>query len=291
MTAPQTALRCGQPGQAASVIVAGCAIRYRIFGTAGAGPDLLFLHGRGANMHWWLPFMPRIAQGRRAVALDLSGCGDSDWRPDGYSVRLFAEEVLGVAAACGLRHPVLIAHSFGGTVGLRAALHDPAALGGLIMVDSRLLCLRDLSAPKDQLIARHLRGYPTRAAALARFRLTPEQPGADPDFLAWLAAQSLRQDPDGWRWKFDGRAVDLTPDMMDPAQVRAALAQMPGPLAAIWGGASPLGTPADQDIAHRLSDRIRHHHIANAGHHIMADQPDALIDCLNDLLATPATAG
>src|SRR6202012_4270811 len=48
-----------------------------------------------------------------------------------------------------------------------------------------------------------LKLYPTREAALARFRVVPEHPAPPPYVLDNLAENSVRAVPDGWTWKFD----------------------------------------------------------------------------------------
>ena len=111
------------------------------------------------------------------AALDLSGHGDSG-RREVYRLDVWAEEVLAVAAAAGIAGPpVLIGHSMGGFVALRAASIYGARLAGAVAIDSPV---RDITpeerAARDQRAFGPLRVYPTREAAMARFRPIPDQP-------------------------------------------------------------------------------------------------------------------
>jgi hypothetical protein len=49
--------------------------------------------------------------------------------------------------------------------------------------------------------------YETFDAALARFRLMPEQPCDNPFIVEFIGRHSLRRAEDGWVWKFDSEAM------------------------------------------------------------------------------------
>ena len=85
------------------------------------GAGLLFVHGGGANAHWWTHVAARFADDFRVVAIDLSGHGDSDHRA-GYQLEQWTDEVVAVAAAAGIDGlPVVIGHSLGGFVTIATA--------------------------------------------------------------------------------------------------------------------------------------------------------------------------
>ena len=89
--------------------------------------------------------------------------------------------------------------------------------------------MRDLT-PEDRAAREHrafgpLRVYPTRQAAIARFRPIPDQPA-----LAYIAdhvaATSIRPVEGGWTWKFDPRIFardHLTPELLTRLDCRVAL--------------------------------------------------------------------
>ena len=83
-----------QPG---AVLVAGTEITYRAWGTPGAS-GLILVHGGAAHARWWDHIAPLLTTGRRVLAVDLSGHGDSGRRA-AYSLDAWAEEVMAVAAA------------------------------------------------------------------------------------------------------------------------------------------------------------------------------------------------
>ena len=57
----------------------------------------MLVHGGAANAHWWGFIAPQLARGYHVVAPDLSGHGDSGWRPD-YPREVWSEEIMTVAA-------------------------------------------------------------------------------------------------------------------------------------------------------------------------------------------------
>ena len=168
-----------EPG---SVAVDGTMISYRAYGRPEDG-GIVLVHGGAAHARWWDHIAPLLARGRRVVALDLSGHGDSD-RRDAYNLDLWAHEVLAVASAAGITGPpIVIGHSMGGFVALRVAGLYGTQIEGVVVIDSPV---RDITpeerAARDQRAFGPLRVYPTRKAAIARFRPIPDQPVLD-----WIA--------------------------------------------------------------------------------------------------------
>jgi pimeloyl-ACP methyl ester carboxylesterase len=109
-----------------------------VYEVAGAGqPPMVFVHGWSCDRSYLAPQVAHFAQRHAVLAVDLRGHGQSD-KPDPgpgrYDVDVLADDVLAVAAAAGLRRPVLVGHSLGALIGLSAAAR-PGALSALVMVD------------------------------------------------------------------------------------------------------------------------------------------------------------
>ena len=277
--------------------IEGAEIEVLTWGERGR-PGLLLLHGFTAHADWWSFLAPQLAQGRRVVAFSLSGMGRSGWR-DTYSLEQHAREAMAVAEATGLFEsivpPIVIGHSFGSFATRIVAHAIGARLGGIVLVDGALAA----SEHDDEYDGVPVRGhrhriYLTLEQAIARFRFEPAQSCDNPYVMDFLARTSLGLTPaahggDGWSWRFD-------PDLR--AKIRALpnaelLAPVTCRMALLFGDRSKLMTG-------RRLDLIRRHTpadapwivIPDAGHHIMVDQPLALIAALRSLLATwqPAVA-
>jgi pimeloyl-ACP methyl ester carboxylesterase len=123
------------------------------------------------------------------------------------------------------------------------------------------------------------RTYPSRAAALARFRLVPEHPVL-PYVREHVAACSVtRRDNGEWGWKFDRNLFQkMTPSW--PA------ARPAGCRAAIVRAQHGMMTP---EMAGRLRDQLGRaatvFEIPAAGHHVLLDEPLCLVTALRAVLA------
>ena len=262
--------------------VEGVSIAYREWGEERGGPagrGIVLVHGGAAHSRWWDHIGPLLADGRRVVAIDLSGHGDSG-RRGSYSLDGWAREVLAVAAAAGLTAPpTVIGHSMGGHVTLRAASLFGSRIEGAVVIDSPL---RDMApeehAAQERRAFGSLRVYPTREAILARFRPIPDQP-ALPYISAHVARTSIRTVEGGWSWKFDPRIFarhELSQSRLTRLDCRVALFR------AEYGILSAQLSEIMYDRLGRLAPVIE---IPAAGHHVMLDQPVALVTGLRTLLA------
>ena len=88
------------PVETGKVEAAGATIAYRAWGEAGQ-PGIVLVHGGMAHSGWWDHIGPQLARGRRVVALDLSGHGDSDHR-DHYDLETWSAEILVAAEGGGI---------------------------------------------------------------------------------------------------------------------------------------------------------------------------------------------
>ena len=295
-----------------TVSVGGAAIELLTWGNRGK-PGLLFVHGNSAHADWWSFIAPLFADDYRVAALSLSGMGGSDWR-DAYSFETYAQELRACAEAAGLYDapdlPTFIGHSFGGAVVFYAAAVFPQWMRAGILIDTGFG-----GPPTAEDIARYEKAngvvegaagrwrdpfardrpnrvYPTLQAALARFRFMPPQVPGDLGITDFIARHALKRaplpdavsgDPDGWTWRFD-------PMMMkkfNHADLFALHGRDVKRVAHIIGDRSALTDPdifarAHADLMPADAPKIV---IPDCAHHVMVDQPLALVAALRTLLA------
>ena len=256
----------------------GIPIAYRMWG-GQAERGIILVHGGGAHARWWDHIAPLLAAERRVIAVDLSGHGDSG-RREHYGIDVWAREVLAVAADAGFgTPPVVIGHSMGGIVTLRLAAMFGSHIEGAVIVDSPLHARApEQHAAQRERVFRQLRLYPTREAVLARFRPVPDQPVLG--YIAdHVAAESIRQVEGGWTWKWDPAVFNSRESpsgRLTKLDCRAALFRAEhGILSA--------------EMSDRLYDRLGRVapviELPAAGHHVMLDQPIALVAALRTLLS------
>lgn len=267
------------PSAGHGVTVRGAKIRYRRWSISGAsGVPIILVHGMLAHSHWWDAVAGLLAPCHPIVALDLSGLGDSG-RRDRYEREVHGEEIIAVADDAGFDNPMLVAHSYGGDPAMRSCIAMPNRFERLIVVDSRLPLPGVAPLGQPGAIAKLVRkSYPSREAALARFRLTPDSRLAQPLLLDHIARHSIRLDGTCWTWKFDATtAINAATDkFLDPANVKT-------PLIFINGSDSEIVTPDQVELTRRYFPDAPILNIAAAGHHVLVDQPLVLATLLGGL--------
>jgi pimeloyl-ACP methyl ester carboxylesterase len=254
----------------------GVPVAYRMWGSPSAR-GIILVHGGGAHSRWWDHIAPLLAVGRRVIAIDLTGHGDSG-RRETYTFDGWAREVLAVATDAGLDAPVVIGHSMGGVVTLRLAALHGSRIEGAVVIDSPL---RDRApeelAARRQRIFRQLLAYPTREEIVARFRPVPDQPVLG--YVAQhVAATSVRQVDRGWIWKWD-------PAVFSNREVPTPLARLDCRAALFRAEHGILSAEMSDLIYDRLGRVAPVIEIPVAGHHVMLDQPIALVAALRTLLS------
>lgn len=122
----------------ATLRVGDVRLAYRMWGGEGGGTPVLLLHCLGADGGDWAAVAPRLAAGRRVIALDLRGHGASD-RPGEYALERVRDDVIGFADALGLTRTVVIGHSYGGVIACLVAQARPAMVDKLVIEDAPAL--------------------------------------------------------------------------------------------------------------------------------------------------------
>lgn len=244
-------------------------------------PGLLFVHGDAAHADWWSFICPMFAADYRVCAMSLAGMGDSDWR-DHYDYEDFADDAEAAAQACGLHEgrgkPVYIGHSFGGRQVFYAASRRAEQMRAAILID---VGFRGQPAGPPPNRASN-RVYPSLSEALARFRLAPPQPVENLYILDLLARRGLKRVAEGWTWKFDPQMWGKF-DRQMATDFIATPPKVELPLAHVYGEfGSRRSSPDWQDPypAHGLLVGV-----PDAHHHVMVDQPLALVTAIRGVLA------
>jgi pimeloyl-ACP methyl ester carboxylesterase len=250
----------------------------------GRGPPLVFVHGFRGHAHWWDWIAPSFAHDYDVVALDLSGMGDSSWRAQ-YDRPLFAQDILGLIDHLG--DPALVVgHSFGGTSLIHACAVDSETssqprIDHAIVIDSWIRFPDDPVYKPGQL--RPGQTYGDFESARSRFRLVPAQAVAEPSMMDHLARHSLCEVDGRWHWKFDPAMREFSPINNGPE----LLQRVRTPLDIVYGGTSSI---VNRERAKRCVDRLAHgrgpFEIPDGGHHMMFDQPEALVATIDVLLRT-----
>ena len=96
-----------------------------------ARPTTVLVHGLDSSKETWSGVLADLAtRGYPAIAVDLRGHGESPLgAPDEFGPRALSRDVLSAVAAAGVPRPyVLVGHSMGGRIAMRAAADDAEAV-------------------------------------------------------------------------------------------------------------------------------------------------------------------
>jgi pimeloyl-ACP methyl ester carboxylesterase len=113
--------------------------RPAIYGVAGDGAPLVFLHGWGLSHRTYRSVLKRlVGRGIKVYAPALPGFGNTaSLSDDAFSLAGYARWVDGFIAAVGIEEPVtLVGHSFGGGVAIKTAHDHPKRVARLVLVNS-----------------------------------------------------------------------------------------------------------------------------------------------------------
>lgn len=273
-----------QSYDAGETSVDGVRVTHRAWGKLGQ-PVVVLVHGGAAHAGWWDHIGPYLAAEHRVVALDLSGHGDSDRRPS-YSLNTWADEVMAVSGQDSGDKPIIVGHSMGGFVALTAARLFGDQVAGVVAIDSPV---REMSPEARAWVdsGKHVPGnkiYPSRDVILGRFRTLPEDSASLEFVRAHIAAGSIKCVDGGWTWRFDPNI--FLRSRMDPEELAEATCKV----ALIRGERGMATTDITSVVADRLGGYVPVTLIPDSGHHIMLDQPIALIAALQTLLGQWSSA-
>lgn len=261
--------------------VEGATIAYQHWKNPGK-PALLFVHGHAAHAHWWDFIAPAFVSDYDVVAIDNSGSGESDHRAE-YSAALFAQEIVSCINAAQLNSPIIVGHSFGGSMTRIAAHLFPEQLDSIIIVDSALPPKRSSREPLPMPKVRN-RFYESMEQGKRRFRLRPPQPCDNKFILDYLAGHSLKKTAEGFEFKLDG-AVFAKMSLSEKFPAAADMVRdMRIPVGFIYGEKSRFFPPAiAEGLAFFLNPTLIRV-VPEAHHHVFLDQPQRFIEVLRDLL-------
>jgi pimeloyl-ACP methyl ester carboxylesterase len=263
------------------VLVNNTWIRVRDMGPAQAEGKrpLLLVHGYGSWLDSWKLVQPELAKDRRVVSLDLKGFGLSEKPQGAYGPEAHAREVTRLADQLGLERPILVGHSYGGGVVLRAVLRSEESFSGVVLVSAYAL--------SEQVF---------RAFRWARVPVLGE-------FLFWVVFRDLPGEK--FAMAFHDRKRFATPEAIDdygehvtrPGAIYAGLQTVRGmdyqeaerqyntitlPVLMVYGDDDRTTTPAHaKDLAARL-DRGRLLMLERCGHVPPWERPGALTRAIRD---------
>lgn len=274
-------------------VVDGHRMHYIDEGPRDADATMLMVHGNPTWSFYYRRLVSHFRDRVRCVAVDHIGCGLSD-KPQQYRYTLaqHIDNLESLIDQCDLRNVTLVAHDWGGAIGLGALLKTTDRF-------NRVLLMNTAAFPPPYIpfriavcrwpfvgswLVRGLNGF-----ARAAITMATEQPGG----LAPEVARRLLSPYDSWanrvaihRFVKDIPTSPAHPTWQVLADIESKLGQLnEWPIELVWGMRDWCFRPECLD---RLLDHwpnANASRLPEAGHYVMEDAPDEVIAAAERLLA------
>lgn len=131
----ERAAEAAAPPRGEIEIINGAAVHVVVTG-APDGPDLVLIHGsNGHTRDMSFSLAAKLAPHYRVFMVDRPGLGYSAaLGPKGDSLRAQASQIAEAVKAMGAKSPIVLGHSYGGSVALAWAAYAPESLSALVLL-------------------------------------------------------------------------------------------------------------------------------------------------------------
>lgn len=258
----------------------------------GEGPPLLMVHGNPTWSFYWRRLVQAFRGRYRVVALDHVGCGLSD-KPQAYPYTLqrHIENLSELVTRLGLSRTTLVAHDWGGAIGLGTVLAHRNRFGALVLLNTGAfpppyIPWRIRACRIPWLGTWAIRRWNLFAQAAVRMAVaTPKN--VPPNVRAGLLAPY-----DSWdhRVAIDRFVKDIPGSPGHPTwKTLADMAEQLGELAdwpvqLIWGMQDWCFRPACLDRFLDLFPNADVRRLEAASHYVMEDAPEEVTECMESFL-------
>lgn len=239
----------------------------------GEGEPVLLLHGYTDNSRSWSLLAPYL-EGRRLIAMDLRGHGNSDAPACCYGVDVLANDVAEFMDALGVQKADIVGHSMGSMTGLTLAAFYPEKVDRLVLIS----VAADIPAAASDWLWENLPGMTRPIDPESEFMLswywnpTP----VDEAFLTRERAESAAAPEATWMGVLRGLTlVDLT----------KAARKVTAPVLILWGDQDGLFTADSQPAIKALFPTSKYVTFAGRGHNMFWEVPKEVAAEINTFLA------
>ena len=265
----------------------GVRLHYVDEGPADAAA-ILFVHGNPTWSYLWRePIAALSAEGRRCVAFDHMGFGRSDKPPhlSRYTLQAHIDNALALIDELDLKDVVLVAHDWGGPIGLGALLERRERLGGLVLSNTwawelpsfvppfvrefRTEGLGEILALGGNLFVESIPG------GMAKRDTDPVMMDAYrapfPDYWSRIGALAFQRD------------IPLTERDRSASLIGTIHERLQGldvPVTLVWGMRDRVFQPVFLEQWRELFPEARVVELDDAAHFVPEDRPDAIIEAL-----------
>ena len=248
-------------------------LRYGIEGKSQ--PALILVPGIVSPAAVWGFVGERLGRTFDTYVLDVRGRGLSESGPDlDYGLDACAADVVAFGEALNLKRYIVLGHSMGARIAIRAARNAPPEMARIVLADP------PVSGPGR-------RAYPSPLPAVLELLRAARRGEADaalrrPGVAPW--PEALLRVRAEWLHTCDERAAIEAHRSFHEDDVHADLPQIGIPMALIVAGKGGVILPEDVAEIQRLAPKIEIRKVEGAGHQMQVDDLEGFLAVLGSVL-------
>src|SRR4051794_25368989 len=252
----------------------------------GDKPPAVLIHGLGGCWQNWLENIPRLAQDRRCIALDLPGFSGSEMPHKKITIAGYGETVVELCRALDLAQPVdVIGNSMGGFIAAEIGISHPDFVRQIVLCSAAGISITNLKRRPALTAARA-----TAAVAeyvIARRGSLVRRPGIRHLMLGYVFRHPTRLAPDlAYQFMHGAGSPGFIHalDALTDYDFRDRLDDVKVPVLLVWGREDNLVPVKDADEFERLIPDVRKVILEDTGHCAMVERPETFNDLVVEFL-------
>jgi pimeloyl-ACP methyl ester carboxylesterase len=128
--------------------IQGMDLHFREEGNLEDSIPLVLIHGTGASLHTWEPWVEKLKEHKRIVSMDLPAYGLTGPHPNGdYSIASYVSVIHELLQKRNINKCIIGGNSLGGLIAWQYAYKYPSEVEKLILVDAAGYSFRSASTP------------------------------------------------------------------------------------------------------------------------------------------------
>jgi pimeloyl-ACP methyl ester carboxylesterase len=260
----------------------------------GSGPVLLMVHGNPTWSFYWRDLIRAWRDKYRVVAVDHIGCGLSDKpheRSYSYTLQQRIDDLGVLIEKLDLQDITLLAHDWGGAIGMGAAVDAPQRFGRFVLFNTGAFTgercpwrIRICRIPWLGRLA--VQGLNLFARSAIRMAVERHERITGPVKAGLLAPYDNWQNRTGvYRFVMDIPLGERHPSYRTLQKIESGLPHFRGhPVCLIWGMRDWCFTPRFLDRFLEYFPQAEAHRLGDAGHYVVEDAHERIIPLVEAFL-------
>jgi pimeloyl-ACP methyl ester carboxylesterase len=271
-----------------SLQVQGRRINYLDIGD-GDMPPAIFIHGLSGCWQNWLENIPRLAQDRRCLALDLPGFSGSEMPSGKITISSFGDTVAEFAGAVGVDEPAdLIGNSMGGFIAAEIGINHADLARRIVLCSAAGISITNLKRRPVMTSARVMAAMVN--TVIARRETMVKRRELRRGMLAYVFRHPALIASDlAYHTTAGAGSPGFLPalDALTDYDFRDRLENVKVPVLLVWGREDNLVPVEDADEFEQRIPNARKVILDDTGHVPMLERPETFNDLVIEFLAQP----